>query len=82
MHAHLDYFERQLSTESDQQGERFHQVTMPMESRYKGKKIDSMIADICWWLKVAGDDTDDGKEFNNEVSNDETEESGSEESNF
>ena len=55
---------------------------MPMESRYKGKKIDSMIEGICWWLKVAGDDTDDGEEFNNEVGNDETEESGSEESIF
>jgi len=53
-----------------------------MESRYKGKKIDSMIAGICWWLKVAGGDTDDGEEFNNEVGNDETKESGSEESNF
>ena len=41
-----------------------------------------MIAGICWWLKVAGGDTDDGEEFNNEVGNDETKESGSEESNF
>ena len=59
MHCHLDYFERQLATESDEQGERFRQVTIPMEIRYRGKKLDSMIADICWWLKVAKEDIEE-----------------------
>lgn len=49
MHHHLDVFLKQLPTESDEQGERFHQVTMPMERRFKGKKIDAMIAEVCWW---------------------------------
>lgn len=34
LHFHLDYFGHQLSTESDEQGERYHQVAMPFEQRY------------------------------------------------
>lgn len=34
LHFHLDVFSRQLSTESDEQGERYHQVAMPFEKRY------------------------------------------------
>lgn len=49
LHHHLDAFLLQLPTESDEQGERFHQITMPMESRYKGKKLDAMLAEVCWW---------------------------------
>lgn len=49
LHHHLDDFLKQLPTESDQQGERFHQVTMPMEKRYKGKKPDALLAEVCWW---------------------------------
>lgn len=49
LHNHLNFFERQLASESDEHGERFHQIAMPMEVRYRGKKIDAMIADICWW---------------------------------
>ncbi|CAH0552110.1 unnamed protein product [Brassicogethes aeneus] len=37
LYFHLDEFLEQLPTESDEQGERFHQVTMPMEKRYRGK---------------------------------------------
>lgn len=33
MHFHMDYFSQQLSTESDEQGERYHQVALPFESR-------------------------------------------------
>lgn len=33
LHFHLEYFERQLSTESDEQGERFHQTALPFEIR-------------------------------------------------
>ncbi|XP_054734570.1 uncharacterized protein LOC129242035 [Anastrepha obliqua] len=40
---------KQLPTESDEQGERFHQVTMPMEKRYKGKRLDALLAEVCWW---------------------------------
>lgn len=49
LHHHIDVFLKQLPAESDEQGERFHQVTMPMEKRYKGKKLDAMLAEVCWW---------------------------------
>lgn len=49
MHFHLDTFLAQLPQESDEQGERFHQVTMPMEKRFKGKKLDALLAEVCWW---------------------------------
>lgn len=35
LHHHLDYFAAQASTESDEQGERYHQVAMPFEKRYR-----------------------------------------------
>lgn len=34
LHYHLDYFGAQLATESDEQGERYHQTAMPTEKRY------------------------------------------------
>lgn len=37
LHHHLNYFAAQLATESDEQGERYHQVAMPFELRYKLK---------------------------------------------
>lgn len=49
LNSHLDFFERQLATESDEHGERFHQEIMEMEKRYRGKKFDHMLADFCWW---------------------------------
>lgn len=49
LNSHLDFFERQLPSESDEQGEKFHQDIMDMEKRYKGKKLDHMLADFCWW---------------------------------
>lgn len=33
LHHHLDYFGQQLATESDEQGERYHQIAMPFEMR-------------------------------------------------
>lgn len=48
LRSHLNYFARQLPTESDEHGERFHQQIMTMEERYKGKKLDQMLADFCW----------------------------------
>lgn len=50
-HHHLDRLANQLSTESDGQGERFHQTIKPMESRLKGKKVDSMLGELCWWSR-------------------------------
>lgn len=47
LHLHLDYFEKQLASGSNEHGKRFHQVTMPMEIRYQGKKLDTMLGDIC-----------------------------------
>lgn len=49
LHHHLDYFENQLASESDEHGERFHQIALPMEVRYNRKKLDSLVSDICWW---------------------------------
>ena len=49
LHHHLDVFLRQSPTESDEHGERFHQVTKPMEKRYRGKRLQKMLADYCWW---------------------------------
>lgn len=51
LHQHLDIFANQISTESDEQGERFHQTVMPMERRYKGKKLDAMLGELCWWMQ-------------------------------
>ena len=52
LHQHLDYFSQQLSTESDEQGERYHQTAMPFESRYRGKRAPgAILAEICWWSK-------------------------------
>lgn len=49
LNSHLDFFLKQLATESDEHGERFHQDIMYMEKRYRGKKLDHMLADFCWW---------------------------------
>lgn len=48
LNTHLDFFMRQLATESDEHGERFHQEIMRMENRYRGKSLDRMLADFCW----------------------------------
>lgn len=34
LHYHLNYFAAQLSTESEEHGERYHQTALPFESRY------------------------------------------------
>lgn len=49
LNNHLEEFLKQSPLESDEQGERYHQITMPMEKRFKGKRIDAMIGDVCWW---------------------------------
>ena len=62
LHFHLDAFLRQLPQESDEQGERFHQITRAMESRFKGKKLDALLAEVCWWSgklsEYEGEDTE------------------------
>lgn len=35
LHYHLNIIENQRATESDEQGERYHQVALPFEKRYK-----------------------------------------------
>lgn len=49
LHFHLDELLQQLPQELDEHGERFHQITKPMETRYKGKKLDALLAEVCWW---------------------------------
>lgn len=56
LHQHFDYFEQQLSTESDEHGERFHQISKPFEECYAGKRKDSMLADL-WW-SISNENTD------------------------
>lgn len=59
MHCHLDDFLAQLSTESDEHGERFHQIAAVMEVRYKGKKLDALLGDLCWWIDKSYERDDD-----------------------
>lgn len=49
-HSHVDKLAAQLSTESDEHGEKFHQVSVPIEDRYKGKELTSMLGELCWHL--------------------------------
>lgn len=50
MHCHVDDFLDQMTTESDEHGERFHQIAAVMEVRYKGKNLDALLGDLCWWI--------------------------------
>lgn len=50
LHYHQDQFETQMPSESDQHGERFHQVTAQLEHWYSGKRLNSLLADLCWNL--------------------------------
>lgn len=52
LHHHIDFFDKQLPTESDEQGERFHQTIMEFEDRFKGKRLHSMLADFCWTIAM------------------------------
>lgn len=42
LHHHLEYFGAQMATESDEQGERFHQTAMPFEKRYVLTRFDDI----------------------------------------
>ena len=48
--SHLDSFPTNLGSESDEQGERFHQDMEEIEKRYKGWWDEQMMADNCWFL--------------------------------
>lgn len=50
MICHLDWFERLIPTEADEDGERFHEVAAPLDNWYSAKKLDSLLADLCWDL--------------------------------
>lgn len=52
LHHHLNFFVKQMASESDEQGERFHQIIMPMEKRFKGKGLNAMLGELCWWSKT------------------------------
>lgn len=56
LHHHQDHFERQLPSESDEHGERFHQVSAKLEHWYSGKRLDSLLADLCWNLRMETDE--------------------------
>lgn len=59
MHCHVEKFAEQTSAESDEHGERFHQVTSRLEFWYSGKKLDSLLGDICWNLQEEYDGTEE-----------------------
>ncbi|XP_031640029.1 uncharacterized protein LOC116351997 [Contarinia nasturtii] len=59
LHHHQDKLEIQASTESDEHGERFHQVTAQLEHWYSGKKLNSLLADLCWNLQMEPNDEDE-----------------------
>lgn len=71
---HLDDFIKQSSKDSDEHGEHFHQTTMPMENRFKGKKLNAMLGEVCWWSRTVQmyeaddeeDSSDDENLFDNE----------------
>lgn len=48
LNNHLNDFIKQSPNESDEHGEHFHQTAMPAERRFKGKRLDAMLAEVCW----------------------------------
>ena len=51
LQSHLDYFPENCRDYSEEQGERFHQDIITMETRYQGRWDINMLADYCWCLK-------------------------------
>lgn len=51
MHHHQDQFDAQLPSESDEHGERFHQVSAQLEHWYSGKRLNALLGDLCWNLQ-------------------------------
>lgn len=59
LHHHIEKFAEQSPAESDEHGERFHQVTARLEHWYSGKKLHSLLGDICWNLQEEDDDIEE-----------------------
>lgn len=49
LHQHLDFFRDHLGKISDEHGERFHQQIKLIEKRFRGKKIENMLAEFIWY---------------------------------
>lgn len=81
LNNHLDDFIQQSSKESDEHGEHIHQLTLPIENRYKGKnRMDSMLAEICWFNQkmmylAKEDETDNEPDVNDETDQSESDDS-------
>jgi len=56
LHSHVEKFAVQSPNESDEHGERFHQVTARLEHWYNGKKLYALLGNICWNLQEEDDD--------------------------
>ena len=50
LHLHSNFFPGKLGSDSDGNGERFHQDIATIEKRYQGKWTTSSLADYCWSL--------------------------------
>lgn len=59
LHCHAEKFGEQAPTESDEHGERFHQITAKLEGWYSGKKLDALLGEICWNLQEENDETEE-----------------------
>lgn len=59
LHYHMDQFLAQLSTESDEHGEKFHQTSAPFERFFKGKKLNHLLAEISWHMMQEEEEYDD-----------------------
>lgn len=49
LHQHLDFFRDHLGKISDEHGERFHQQIKLIEERFRGKRIENMLAEFIWY---------------------------------
>lgn len=59
MHYHQDHFAGQSPAESDEHGERFHQISAQLEHWHSGKMLSSLLADLCWNLQMAENSDED-----------------------
>ena len=50
LNAHLDKFQENMGTYSEEQGERFHQDIIDFERRYQGSYNENMMGDHIWGL--------------------------------
>lgn len=64
LHSHVEKLAEQSPAESDEHGERFHQVTARLEHWYSGKKLHALLGDICWNLQEEEDDREDSTNEN------------------